>query len=129
VLDIPPDTIIVTQKLGHQKKKTLLREKGVTFIEHEQDRADLAGLMKDLGKSGIMSVLIEGGSSLNASALESGIVDKVMFFISPKIIGGTGLFPPVGGRSFRRLPNAYRITRTTIKKIGDDFLISGYVVE
>ncbi len=129
VLDIPPETIIVTRKLGHQKKKALLREKGVTLIEHERDRADLAGLMKDLGKKGVLSVLIEGGSSLNASSLDSGIVDKVMFFIAPKIIGGTGLFPPVGGRSFRRLANAYRITRTTIKKFGDDFLISGYVVE
>jgi len=49
-----------------------------------------------LGKMDITSVLIESGASLNSHALEDGIVDKVMFFIAPKIIGGKDSFPAVG---------------------------------
>jgi diaminohydroxyphosphoribosylaminopyrimidine deaminase/5-amino-6-(5-phosphoribosylamino)uracil reductase len=83
--------------------------------------------MKELHSAGITSVLVEGGASLNASCLEAGIVDKVMFYIAPKIIGGRESFPAVGGASFRRLDDAYRLTRTSIRRVGDDVLIEGYL--
>ena len=80
-----------------------------------------------LGERQITSVLTEGGSSLNAHALEDGIVDKVMFFIAPKIIGGKDSFPVVGGKTFRRLEEAHAITDVTVKKLGEDILIEGYI--
>ena len=83
--------------------------------------------MQEMGKRDIVSVLVEGGASLNASALESGIVDKVMFFIAPKIIGGKESFPVVGGHSYRSLARAYRVTDTQIKRFGEDILIMGYI--
>ena len=83
--------------------------------------------MERLGKLQITSVLIEGGSSLNAHALEDGIVDKVMLFIAPKIIGGKDSYPAVGGKTFRRLEEAYRLKDISIRKTGDDFFIEGYV--
>jgi len=129
VFCMPPDTIIVTRTASNTRKKNLLRKMGAKILEHTGERADLAALMKEMGKSGIMSVLIEGGSSLNASALESGIVNKVMFFIAPKIIGGKESFPVVGGHAYRSLAQAYRVSDTVIKKFGDDILIAGYVKE
>ena len=54
-------------------------------------------LMAILGKREITSVLIEGGSEINASALAAGIVDKVMCFIAPKLIGGQDAAGPIGG--------------------------------
>ena len=83
--------------------------------------------METLGKMEITSVLIEGGSSLNAHALEDGIVDKVLFFIAPKIIGGRDSFPSVGGKTFRKLEEAYRLKDTKIRRVGEDFLIEGYL--
>lgn len=83
--------------------------------------------MKRLGNMGIASVLLEGGSSLNAHALEDGIVDKVMFFIAPKIIGGRRSFPAVGGETYKKIEESVKITDLRIKKIGEDFLIEGYV--
>lgn len=127
VFSLPPDTIIVTKLSGRSRKKTLLRKMGAVILEHEDERVDLAVLMQEIGKRGIMSVLVEGGSSLNASALESRIVDKVMFFIAPKIIGGRESFPVVGGRSYRSLARAHRVTDTEIKRFGDDMLITGYI--
>jgi diaminohydroxyphosphoribosylaminopyrimidine deaminase/5-amino-6-(5-phosphoribosylamino)uracil reductase len=72
--------------------------------------------------------MIEGGASLNAYALWDGIVDKVVFFIAPKIIGGKGSIPAVGGNIFRRLEHAYKVSDIKIKRVGDDLMIEGYIV-
>jgi diaminohydroxyphosphoribosylaminopyrimidine deaminase/5-amino-6-(5-phosphoribosylamino)uracil reductase len=136
VLSVPPPTILVTRKTPggdtgrvrekEEKKSSLLR-KGIRIIEYEGEKVDLAWLMKELGAMGLVSLLIEGGSSLNSYCLEQGIVDKVMFFIAPKIIGGRDSFSAVGGKSFRKLADAYRIKETRVRRIGDDFLIEGYL--
>ncbi|MGB9714906.1 MAG: bifunctional diaminohydroxyphosphoribosylaminopyrimidine deaminase/5-amino-6-(5-phosphoribosylamino)uracil reductase RibD [Thermodesulfovibrionales bacterium] len=134
VLQIPPKTIIVAKRvdiINHQstinKKKKILLDKGVEIIEYEGEKVDLYWLMKRLGEKEITSVLIEAGSSFNANALEQGIVDKVMFFISPKIIGGRESFPSVGGKSFRRLEEAHRLRDIKIRRVGEDILIEGYI--
>ena len=85
--------------------------------------------MKRLGERQIISALIEAGSSFNACALEERIVDKVMFFIAPKIIGGRESFPAVGGRTFRRLEEAYRLKDVKIRRVGKDILVEGYIEE
>ena len=124
VLKIPPETIIVTRNAGD--KSDHLEKSGVTILPFKE-KLDLQRLMEHLGKRHITSVLIEGGSSLNAHALEDGIVDKVMLFIAPKIIGGKDSYPAVGGKTFRKLEEAYRLKDISLRKIGDDFLIEGYV--
>ena len=124
ILQTPPETIIVTKsdnsKINHLKKS------GVKIL-YFNEKLDLKWLMEELGKMEITSVLIEGGSSLNAHALEDGIVDKVMFFIAPVIIGGKESFPAIGGKSFKRLEEAYKIQNVSIKRTGKDILIEGYI--
>ena len=124
ILKVPPETIIVTRSIGD--KADHLEKAGIKIIRFKE-KLDLPWLMERLGKLQITSVLIEGGSSLNAHALEDGIVDKVMLFIAPKIIGGKDSYPAVGGKTFRRLEEAYRLKDISIRKTGDDFLIEGYV--
>jgi diaminohydroxyphosphoribosylaminopyrimidine deaminase / 5-amino-6-(5-phosphoribosylamino)uracil reductase len=124
ILQTLPPTIIVTRERGAKSEQL---EKSGTRIIHYNDKLDLGWLMETLGKMEITSLLIEGGSSLNAHALEDGIVDKVLFFIAPKIIGGRDSFPSVGGKTFRKLEEAYMLTDTKIRRIGDDFLIEGYL--
>jgi diaminohydroxyphosphoribosylaminopyrimidine deaminase/5-amino-6-(5-phosphoribosylamino)uracil reductase len=128
VASCPPATVIVTRSApGKETIYNMLREKGVSFIEYQSEKPDLKLLMQELGKSGFTSVLIEGGSSLSSYCLEAEIVDKVMFFIAPKIMGGRDSFPAVGGKSFRQLQNAYRLRDVKTKKIGEDILIEGYI--
>jgi diaminohydroxyphosphoribosylaminopyrimidine deaminase/5-amino-6-(5-phosphoribosylamino)uracil reductase len=132
ILSCPPETIIITRHsvANNQRsaaKKNILIHKGIKIIEHKGEKPDLNWLMRELGKRGIISVLTEGGSSLNSYCLESGIVDKVMFFIAPKIIGGKESFTAVGGSSFRRLSNAFRVKNMKIKRFEEDILIEGYV--
>ncbi|GFP24073.1 diaminohydroxyphosphoribosylaminopyrimidine deaminase / 5-amino-6-(5-phosphoribosylamino)uracil reductase [Candidatus Hakubella thermalkaliphila] len=138
ILNTPPGTIMFTKKSGvnpalsqkcevRSQKLRALSNKGIKIIEYEGECVDLKWLMKKLGEMGITSVLIEGGSSLNGHALEDGIVDKVMFFIAPKIIGGKESFPSVGGKAFRKLSEAHQLKNITLKRIGEDILIEGYI--
>lgn len=113
----------------YQKKMDYLKSKGVNilFVKVKNGRIDLKELMKKLGKLDIMSVMIEGGSSINASALSSGVVDKIMFFVAPKIIGGADAVSSVGGKSPSLLKNAVQIKNLQARQIGEDFLFEGYI--
>ena len=124
ILQTPPETIIVTKSTG--SKKHFLKIPGIQILTFSK-KLDLNHLLKKLGAMDITSVVIEGGSSLNSHALEDRIVDKVMFFIAPKIIGGARSFPAVGGNHFQKLEDAYMIKDSKIQKIRDDFLIEGYI--
>ncbi len=134
VLCIPPETIIVTRRDRGDRggpeaegKKGILMRRGARIIEYAGEKVGMKWLLKELGGMGIISLLVEGGSSLNSYCLESGIVDKVMFFVAPKIIGGRSSFPAVGGNTFRRLEEAYRVEDLSVKRIGEDVLIEGYI--
>ncbi len=134
IFNVPPETIIVTSKNSSQnisfktdEKKTKLLKKGVLILEYEGDRVDLEWLMRRLGEMGICSLMIEGGSSLGASSLNDGVVDRVVFFIAPKIIGGKHSIPAIGGNAFRSLNDAFRIEGVKVSRIGQDIIIDGYV--
>lgn len=124
ILQTPPDTIIVTKT--QSSKTDYLINSGIKFIFYKV-KLELNWLMKLLGEMGIISVLVEGGSSINSHCLNENIIDKVIFFIAPKIIGGKESFPAVGGKTFKKLEEAYKIKNTKIRKIGEDFVIQGYI--
>lgn len=121
LLKTPPNTIIFTKNKNHPPLPD-----GVILEYFDSDRLDLRDAMRRLYERGITSVLIEGGSSLNYYALKDGIVDKVLFFIAPKIIGGRDSIPSVGGTS-TDLNSAWKLRDLKTKRIGEDILIEGYV--
>jgi len=135
IVNTPPATILVTKRMEfdgsqsaeRQRKKQKLLDGGVEFLEYDGDRVNLDWLVRKLGDSGVTSIIIEGGSLLGAYALQDGIVDKVAFFIAPKIIGGRDSLPAIGGDIFRRLEDSYRIRDMKSRKIGEDILIEGYI--
>jgi diaminohydroxyphosphoribosylaminopyrimidine deaminase/5-amino-6-(5-phosphoribosylamino)uracil reductase len=88
---------------------------------------DMAILMDELGKRGITSLLIEGGGTTHASAFMAGIVDKVMFFLAPKILGGRDAVSPVEGPGFETVDEAIQLDRMTATPVGQDLLIEAYV--
>ena len=129
ILRVPPETIIVTKNTRNPallRKAKLLLNIGSSIILYKVE-LDLNWLMEKLGERGITSIMIEGGSSLNAHALEDGIVDKVILFIAPKIMGGAASYPAVGGKALRGLDEAYRLKDTTVKRLGEDLLVEGYL--
>lgn len=124
------EKVVIATTLKHNKnKKKQLDAKCVdVWIVQERDgHVDLADLMRVLGEVGVTSVLIEGGGEVNAGALESGIVNKIHFFIAPKIIGGRNAKTPVEGNGIKKIKDALKLENTVIEKIGNDFLVTGYL--
>jgi diaminohydroxyphosphoribosylaminopyrimidine deaminase/5-amino-6-(5-phosphoribosylamino)uracil reductase len=90
---------------------------------------DMRALMLELGRRDITTVLIEGGGSTLASAFEAGIVDKVMFFVAPKIVGGREAVPAVSGLGVETMAAAIRLRDMKATPVGPDLLIEAYVVQ
>jgi diaminohydroxyphosphoribosylaminopyrimidine deaminase/5-amino-6-(5-phosphoribosylamino)uracil reductase len=87
----------------------------------------LEPLLDELGRRGILSVLVEGGADVHASFFSAGLVDKVHAYIAPIVIGGREAPGPVGGKGGEHLGQAMRLWGIETTRIGDDFLITGYV--
>ena len=98
----------------------------VLSIREKAGRVSLKMLMKELARMEITGIMIEGGSSIAASAVSEKIVDKVMFFVAPKIIGGVDSFTSIGGKSPSLLKNALQLTDFRAVNYGDDILLEGY---
>lgn len=97
----------------------------VLITEKAGDGIDLADLMKKLGEREIDSILLEGGGGLNEAALRQGIVDRIVSFIAPKIVGGREAKTPVEGKGFEKMSRAIRVEHLEIQKIGEDLMIQG----
>ncbi len=87
----------------------------------------LADLFRILGEREVTSVLIEGGGKLFGSLFDLGLVDKVVAFIAPIIIGGEEAKMAVGGQGVDKVVEALRLEHVKVEKIDDDVMISGYV--
>lgn len=83
--------------------------------------------MERLGSDGIDSVLLEGGSMLNWSALESGIVQRVEAYVAPTLLGGGAAKTPVGGAGFPAPGSAVRLENSVVRQLGEDLLIESEV--
>ncbi|NLF62006.1 MAG: bifunctional diaminohydroxyphosphoribosylaminopyrimidine deaminase/5-amino-6-(5-phosphoribosylamino)uracil reductase RibD [Lentisphaerae bacterium] len=82
--------------------------------------------LSNLGERGVMALLLEGGGELAAAALQAGVVNKIAFFVAPKILGGRDSRPVVGGASPAALSEAIELTDRQVRRIGQDLLITGY---
>ena len=123
------ETIIATTDKANLDKINSLEDKGVKIIvvPSKNGKVNLKELMTILGKLKIDSILLEGGGTLNFSALEEGIVDKVKIYIAPKIIGGKDSKTPIEGKGIDNLKDAFKITNLSVSTIGEDILVEGYV--
>ena len=109
-----------------EAKRKRLHEMGVETIccPDENNQVDLKKLMKYLGEEGIDSILLEGGGTLNDSALRAGIVQEVQAFIAPKLFGGMNSKTPVEGIGVRFPSEAVKLKCTDICQIGEDIRIT-----
>ncbi|MFZ7120892.1 MAG: bifunctional diaminohydroxyphosphoribosylaminopyrimidine deaminase/5-amino-6-(5-phosphoribosylamino)uracil reductase RibD [Eubacteriaceae bacterium] len=122
-------TILATTEKASENKLINLKSMGVEIIitPLKDNRVDLIYLMKKLGSMGIDSILLEGGSELNFSAIKDQIVDKLITFIAPKIIGGKTAKTPVGGLGINSLTDAFHLKDIHINRLDEDILIESYI--
>ena len=129
----PSKVMIATTKEMEDRAKDKVKELKalgiqILFVEAYEGRVHLKQLMIQLGRLGIDSILIEGGAEVNASALEANIVDKMQFYIAPKIIGGSGAKTPVAGRGITHLKEAINVQELQINRFEEDILLEGYII-
>lgn len=126
--EIAPTIIAVTDQ-APDEKLSQLKEKEVQVIvcSAKNNRVDLRFLMQELAKQNIDSILLEGGGKLNFEAIQQGIVDKVIVFIAPKILGGDEAITPVEGRGISRLANTVELENLKTIQSGQDIMIEGYL--
>ncbi len=121
-------TILAT--CNYDKKKAAAYEQAGCYIlrtASQNGQVDLQDLMRQLGDGGIDSVLLEGGGTLNWSAMKNGIVNKVQAYIAPKLLGGREAKTPAEGQGFSSLEEAVRLKNSKIIRLGADILMESEV--
>jgi diaminohydroxyphosphoribosylaminopyrimidine deaminase/5-amino-6-(5-phosphoribosylamino)uracil reductase len=86
---------------------------------------DLRVVFEELARSGIHSILVEGGGEVHASLFESGLADEVLVVVAPKIAGGRDAVTPVEGEGLSKMAEALKLQDVTVERLGDDVLIRG----
>ena len=122
-------TIVATTNRADEKVVEELKSMGVEVIITKQNnkRVCLADLMQRLGYLEIDGLLLEGGASLNYSAITEGIVDEVISFIAPKIVGGADAKTPVAGEGIAKMNDAIELNNIKVSQMGSDIMINGFI--
>jgi diaminohydroxyphosphoribosylaminopyrimidine deaminase/5-amino-6-(5-phosphoribosylamino)uracil reductase len=125
----PSGTFIATTKKASKRRIAHLCARGVSVLvlPAHDGRVSLSACLNRLGKLGISSVMIEGGGSLNASALREKLVNRVRFYVAPYLLGGQESKGVIGGHSPRRLAEAVPLTDMRIRRVGKDVVIEGRI--
>lgn len=109
-------------KAGNHKQKSEI----ILPCEISPDgKIDLKDLLRRLGECGVTSLLVEGGGETAWSFIRAGLVDRVLLFLAPKIIGGRDAKTSVEGDGVRSLEKAYKLRNMHVIPVGDDLLIEG----
>jgi 2,5-diamino-6-(ribosylamino)-4(3H)-pyrimidinone 5'-phosphate reductase len=124
VLDDSAPTIIAVAAGAEKREKEKLCTAGAQLIVAGEKRVDLPELLQRLHAQGIKKLLLEGGSTLNWSMLEQGLVDEIQVTVAPRIIGGENAKTLVGGTGFERISEGVELELTSFKEIEKDILLT-----
>ena len=133
VVDKSAQTIIAItdNNLAVKREKIAQLEKlgvKVLIVESDKDnQVDIEKLLKILGEQKICSILVEGGGTLHGSFVEKKLVDKVYFFIAPKIVGGLDAKNPIMGKGILELDEALQLEDMQCENLAGDILITARV--
>jgi len=122
-----PTLVAATQaaSLSRRQRLAAANVEVAIITKDVRGHVSLRGLMKELARRGVVSLLLEGGSTLNASALKERVVDRLLFFLAPKIIGGQRAPGVIGGDGTLRIKDAEPVEILKVGRIGPDILIEG----
>jgi diaminohydroxyphosphoribosylaminopyrimidine deaminase/5-amino-6-(5-phosphoribosylamino)uracil reductase len=119
---VGPNTLIATTRAGRMGAAEVVK-----FPATAEGHVALPALLDELGRRGILSLLVEGGSTVHASFVSQGMVDKVYAYVAPRLIGGREAPGPVGGAGVEHLAEAIPLRELDATRLGADLLITGYV--
>jgi diaminohydroxyphosphoribosylaminopyrimidine deaminase/5-amino-6-(5-phosphoribosylamino)uracil reductase len=111
------DRVAAIEALGHE----------VVPLPSAPGGVDLRALLQVLGQREATSVMVEGGGTLLGSFFDLGLVDRVVAFIAPVVIGGSTAPGAVGGKGRATMAEVPRLRRLRVRRLGDDVMITGYL--
>lgn len=119
-------TLIVTTAAAPLRKVQRLRQQGIDVLTLPKQRGEvnLSALWPRLAQLGITSLLVEGGSEINAAALRAGLVQRILFYTAPLLLGGRDAVGVIGGQSPSRLAQAVPLENLRTQQLGRDILIT-----
>lgn len=120
------DVIVFTQQSRNSAKAARLRKRGVEVISvrARKGRVGLREVLRDLGQREILSVIVEAGSDLNGAMLDADLVDKMILFYAPRVLGTTDV--PMARRQARATRTIPMLSSLTLHRFGPDFAVEGY---
>jgi diaminohydroxyphosphoribosylaminopyrimidine deaminase / 5-amino-6-(5-phosphoribosylamino)uracil reductase len=120
------DLLIFTARPVDSPKARALTRAGaeVVRVATRGGRVDLIAVLRELGRREILSLMIEAGAGINGAMLEAGLVDKMVLFYAPKIMGAGGV--PVAQIPAKRFGNAAPLLNLKVRNCGPDFMVEGY---
>ncbi|HYA89522.1 MAG TPA: dihydrofolate reductase family protein, partial [archaeon] len=120
------DVLVFTRQSPDSSRARALAKAGVEVrqLRGEWGRIDLKAVLRELGKREILNLLIEAGAEVNGAALQAGIVDKMILFYAPKVMG-------TGGEPMARIPSRWfskspALKNLSLNQCGPDFVVQGY---
>ena len=125
----PGRTLLALGRSVTPEEATAFAQAGADLLELPSagGLVDLEKLLKALGEREITSVLVEGGGILLGSLFDHRLVDKVIVFIAPVIIGGEEAKTAIGGKGVDKVVDSLKLERINVEKFGEDLMVSGYV--
>jgi diaminohydroxyphosphoribosylaminopyrimidine deaminase/5-amino-6-(5-phosphoribosylamino)uracil reductase len=128
MLGEPGKSLIATTSKASAEARRALEAAGaeVLTLPEGDGGVDLASLLAELGERELTSILVEGGGELLGSFFEQGLVDKVLAFIAPVVIGGRDAPTAVAGHGIASLSQALRLRDVEVQQLDGDVLITGY---
>jgi len=124
------DVLVVTTSAASPERRKRLESKGVRVeaLEGADGRVDLDAVVSLLAREKYLSLMIEAGSRVNWTALESGVTDKIFFYYAPKILGGTQSLPVAGGTGRRRRADAIQFHDVKLHQItSNEFAVEAWL--
>jgi diaminohydroxyphosphoribosylaminopyrimidine deaminase/5-amino-6-(5-phosphoribosylamino)uracil reductase len=120
------DVLVFTTQRDDSARAGALKRAGieVVSVRGRRGHVDLHAVVEQLGKREILSVLLEAGPELNGAALEADLVDKMVLFYAPKIMGTRGV--PMARVSSRWFAKSRALTNLVVHRYGQDFAVQGY---
>ena len=123
--------VLVLGSASDDNKQAQLEELGIRVeklpASLPDGRPDMLSVLRCLGQLEITSVMIEGGATVNWTALAAGVVDKVFLYYAPRILAGTGSIPFAAGAGFPRMSEAAQVKSLHLHRFGEDFAVEGYL--
>ena len=124
-----PTILATTARAARRRARFERRGIDVLVLPPSRGRVPLRRLFHELaGRYQVQSVLLEGGGELLASAFQERLVDRIVWFLAPLIIGGRRSVSTVGGEGVARLSQAIRLREVSVRRVGTDVMIEGDVV-